>query len=61
MSKHLTCGLATAVVSRTITAPLERVKIEMQLYHSNVKAMDIIKSIYRKEGLPGFMRGLGTI
>lgn len=52
-------GIAGAV-SRTLTAPLDRVKIIMQVSSKKKKIIDIVKKIYKEENSLAFFKGNGT-
>lgn len=57
--KRLLAGCTVSVVTRTLTAPLERVKLDLQLNSKKLKAQDVISSVWRLEGPRGFLKGLG--
>jgi hypothetical protein len=58
-AKLLLAGAASAVVSRTAMAPLERVKMDLLLKTSSRSALGTALWVLQKEGLGGFWRGNG--
>jgi len=60
---HLVTGGIAGGVSRTLTAPIDRVKILRQCgtaEYAKVPMTDIFPMIWRKEGISGFFKGNGT-
>ena len=60
---HLVTGGIAGAVSRTLTAPIDRVKIIRQCgskEYAKVSMKDIFPLILRKEGIAGFFKGNGT-
>mmetsp|Transcript_7873 Transcript_7873/g.15236 ORF Transcript_7873/g.15236 Transcript_7873/m.15236 type:complete len:306 (+) Transcript_7873:3056-3973(+) len=60
---HLVTGGVAGAVSRTLTSPLERIKILRQCQtaeYSSLSMMQIFKAISAKEGWKGFFKGNGT-
>lgn len=59
--RTLTCGLTAGLVSRSVVAPFERTIIIKQTslseYSSGMSMFSMLRSIYQKEGVPGFFRG----
>ena len=59
--RNMIAGFISSIVSRTICAPLDRVKMLSQVnYQGQDKPpaiLNILKNIYFKEGFPGFFRG----
>jgi solute carrier family 25 phosphate transporter 23/24/25/41 len=61
--KSLTAGAIAGAVSRTLTSPLERLKVMKQVqssgdaYHGIVSAL---RKMYREEGLKAYWKGNGT-
>lgn len=55
--KLLVAGAASAVVSRTCVAPLERVKMDLVLKSGTGEAWSTAQQVFAKEGVPGFWRG----
>lgn len=56
-TKHLLAGFISVIISRTIVAPLERLKLEYIL-HGNTEGMYLtMYRIFTTEGLFGFWRG----
>ncbi|XP_020088507.1 calcium-binding mitochondrial carrier protein SCaMC-2-B-like [Ananas comosus] len=58
-SKYLIAGGVAGAASRTSTAPLDRLKVAMQVQTSRAQIMPAIKSIWKEGGLLGFFRGNG--
>lgn len=58
-TKLLVAGAASAVVSRTLMAPLERVKMDLLLKTSTRSALDTALWVWQREGLAGFWKGNG--
>ncbi|MBA0803365.1 hypothetical protein Gohar_013581 [Gossypium harknessii] len=56
-TKHLWAGAVAAMVSRTLIAPLERLKLEYILRGEKKHFIELIKSIAVSEGLIGFWKG----
>ncbi|KAB2004946.1 hypothetical protein ERO13_D11G221100v2 [Gossypium hirsutum] len=56
-TKHLWAGAGAAMVSRTLIAPLERLKLEYILRGEKKHFIELIKSIAVSEGLIGFWKG----
>ncbi|KAF3441065.1 hypothetical protein FNV43_RR19351 [Rhamnella rubrinervis] len=56
-SKHLWSGAASAIISRTFVAPLERLKLEYILRGEKKNLFELIKTIAASEGLKGFWKG----
>ena len=60
---HLVTGGIAGAVSRTLTAPIDRVKILRQCGtkdYAKVPMKDVFQMIFRKEGMVGFFKGNGT-
>lgn len=55
--KLLLAGATSALVSRTVVAPLERVKMELVLNTSHHGALGTALNVYRHEGIRGFWKG----
>lgn len=68
--RDVAAGASAGAFSRTVTAPIERIKLILQLQHSlvdhsktaassqqNKSALEVAKSIYKREGLLSFWRG----
>ena len=55
----LVAGFISGVVSRSITAPLERIKVELQLTASRQppSVLNVVQMIYREGGLRAFFQG----
>ncbi|CAN6177629.1 unnamed protein product [Urochloa humidicola] len=58
-SKYLIAGGIAGAASRTATAPLDRLKVIMQVQTSRTTVMHAIKDIWAKGGMLGFFRGNG--
>lgn len=58
-AKLLVAGAASAIVSRTAMAPLERVKMDLLLKTSGRSAVDTARWVWQREGLAGFWKGNG--
>lgn len=58
-AKLLVAGAASAVVSRTAMAPLERVKMDLLLKTSSRSALDTAVWVWQREGIAGFWKGNG--
>lgn len=58
-AKLLVAGAASAIVSRTAMAPLERVKMDLLLKTSSRGAVDTAMWVWQREGLAGFWKGNG--
>jgi hypothetical protein len=56
-TRLLLAGAASALVSRTAVAPLERIKMEQLLKSSSRSAFDTAMWVYQHEGLLGFWKG----
>jgi solute carrier family 25 (mitochondrial phosphate transporter), member 23/24/25/41 len=58
-SKYLIAGGIAGAASRTATAPLDRLKVIMQVQTTRTSVMHAIKDIWTKGGMLGFFRGNG--
>lgn len=58
-SRYLIAGGVAGAVSRTATAPLDILKVILQVQTTKAQIMPAIKDIYRKGKLKGFFRGNG--
>lgn len=56
-TKHLWAGAVAAMVSRTVVAPLERLKLEYMIRGEQRKLPEAIHAIAVSQGLKGFWRG----
>ncbi|PIA55191.1 hypothetical protein AQUCO_00800133v1 [Aquilegia coerulea] len=56
-TKHLWSGAVAAMVSRTIVAPLERLKLEYIVLGEQKHLFELIKTIATNQGLKGFWKG----
>ena len=57
--RHLVAGATASVVARTILAPLERVKVELQLNQQPGGAFSTAARVITKEGIGGLWKGNG--
>lgn len=58
--KNLICGAISGGISRTVTAPLENLKILYQSHYNNKKTPNLVKgiyNIYESKGFPGLFKG----
>lgn len=58
-SRYLIAGAVAGAASRTVTAPLDRLKVILQVQTTRTSLMPTIKSIWKDGGLRGFFRGNG--
>ncbi|XP_024973346.1 calcium-binding mitochondrial carrier protein SCaMC-1-like [Cynara cardunculus var. scolymus] len=58
-SKYLIAGGVAGAASRTATAPLDRLKVLLQVQTSNASIGPAIKSIWKEGGILSFFRGNG--
>ncbi|PKA52188.1 Mitochondrial adenine nucleotide transporter ADNT1 [Apostasia shenzhenica] len=58
-SKYLVAGGVAGATSRTATAPLDRLKVAMQVQTMHAKIIPAIKDIWKEGHLLGFFRGNG--
>lgn len=56
-TKHLWSGAVAAMVSRTVVAPLERLKLEYIVRGEQRNLLELIQVIAASEGLKGFWKG----
>lgn len=56
-AKHLWAGAVAAMVSRTVVAPLERLKLEYIVRGEQRNLVEVIKSIAASQGVRGFWKG----
>ncbi|XP_052150397.1 probable mitochondrial adenine nucleotide transporter BTL3 [Oryza glaberrima] len=57
MTKHLWSGAVAAMVSRTVVAPLERLKLEYIVRAEQRNLFELIHAIATTQGLKGFWKG----
>jgi solute carrier family 25 phosphate transporter 23/24/25/41 len=59
--RHLVAGGVAGAVSRTCTAPLDRLKIMLQVHggRKSLKILDTVKYMLKEGGIRGFWRGNG--
>uniref|UniRef100_A0A1D1Y6Z4 Calcium-binding mitochondrial carrier protein SCaMC-1 n=1 Tax=Anthurium amnicola TaxID=1678845 RepID=A0A1D1Y6Z4_9ARAE len=57
--KYLTAGGVAGATSRTATAPLDRLKVALQVQTTKAHIIPAIKDIWKEGGLLGFFRGNG--
>ncbi|KAL2613835.1 hypothetical protein R1flu_025527 [Riccia fluitans] len=58
-SQHLLAGAVAAMVSRTIVAPLERLKLEYLVRGAQGSVLSTVQRILKNEGVVGFWKGNG--
>ncbi|KAJ7976319.1 Calcium-binding mitochondrial carrier protein like [Quillaja saponaria] len=58
-SRYLIAGAVAGATSRTATAPLDRLKVVLQVQTTRAHVMPAIKSIWKEGGFLGFFRGNG--
>ncbi|OWM80549.1 calcium-dependent mitochondrial ATP-magnesium/phosphate carrier protein 2-like [Punica granatum] len=58
-SRYLIAGGVAGAVSRTATAPLDRLKVILQVQTTKARIMPAVRDIYRKGGVMGFFLGNG--
>lgn len=58
-SKYLIAGGVSGATSRTATAPLDRLKVIMQVQTNRITVLQAVKDIWREGSLRGFFRGNG--
>nr|GLL21659.1 calcium-binding mitochondrial carrier protein SCaMC-1-like [Ipomoea trifida] len=58
-SKYLIAGGVAGAASRTATAPLDRLKVVLQVQTTRASIMPAVKSIWKEGGILGFFRGNG--
>uniref|UniRef100_A0A0D9YNW4 EF-hand domain-containing protein n=2 Tax=Oryza TaxID=4527 RepID=A0A0D9YNW4_9ORYZ len=58
-SKYLIAGGVSGATSRTATAPLDRLKVIMQVQTNRTTVLQAVKDIWREGSLRGFFRGNG--
>ena len=58
-SKYLLAGAVAGATSRTATAPLDRLKVVLQVQTTHAHIVPAIKNIWKEGGVLGFFRGNG--
>lgn len=58
-SKYFIAGGIAGAASRTATAPLDRLKVVLQVQTAQARLVPTIRKIWKEEGLLGFFRGNG--
>ena len=61
--KHLLTGAISGTISRTVTNPMDRLKVLKQVSVSEYKGLNTVQSfayMWRNEGLYGFFKGNGV-
>ncbi|XP_078447555.1 calcium-dependent mitochondrial ATP-magnesium/phosphate carrier protein 2-like [Wolffia australiana] len=58
-SKYLIAGGVAGAASRTATAPLDRLKVMMQVQTTKLSAINAVKDLWKEGRLKGFFRGNG--
>lgn len=59
-AQHLSVGFIAGTLSRTITSPLDVVKMLVQVSSRGGSVKDTIRRLVREEGIAGFWRGNGA-
>ncbi|KAG5682049.1 hypothetical protein PVAND_011437 [Polypedilum vanderplanki] len=57
--RHLLAGAAAGAASRTCTAPLDRLKVMLQVHHSKQRISDCFRNMLKEGGYSGLWRGNG--
>ncbi|XP_070493235.1 mitochondrial adenyl nucleotide antiporter SLC25A24 [Chironomus tepperi] len=57
--RHLVSGALAGAVSRTSTAPLDRLKVMLQVHHSKQRISECFKGMLKEGGWQGLWRGNG--
>ncbi|XP_010442859.1 PREDICTED: calcium-binding mitochondrial carrier protein SCaMC-1-like [Camelina sativa] len=60
-SNYFIAGGIAGAASRTATAPLDRLKVLLQIQKTDAKIREAIKMIWKQDGVRGFFRGNGLI
>ncbi|KRX08925.1 Mitochondrial carrier domain [Pseudocohnilembus persalinus] len=60
MYRKMAFGAISGCTSRTLTAPIDRIKIEIQTNIDRVKIKNVAKEVYKFEGIRGFFKGNGV-
>ncbi|KAK2665970.1 hypothetical protein Ddye_004544 [Dipteronia dyeriana] len=58
-SRYLIAGGIAGIASRTVTAPLDRLKVILQVQTTRAEIMPALRQIWKEGGLLGFFRGNG--
>lgn len=58
-SRYLIAGGVAGATSRTVTAPLDRLKVLLQVQTARARIMPAVRDIWRDGGFLGFFRGNG--
>lgn len=58
-SRYLIAGGVAGAASRTATAPLDRLKVVLQVQTTQARIMPAVKELWKEGGLLGFFRGNG--
>lgn len=58
-SKYFIAGGIAGAASRTATAPLDRLKVVLQVQTTEARIIPAVRKIWREDGLLGFFRGNG--
>ncbi|KAM7250928.1 hypothetical protein ACFE04_022811 [Oxalis oulophora] len=58
-SRYLIAGGVAGATSRTATAPLDRLKVNLQVQTARADIMPAVRKIWREGGIVGFFRGNG--
>jgi solute carrier family 25 (mitochondrial phosphate transporter), member 23/24/25/41 len=57
--RYLIAGGVAGAASRTATAPLDRLKVVLQVQTTSARIMPAVKTLWKEGGLVGFFRGNG--
>ncbi|CAF0812275.1 unnamed protein product [Rotaria sp. Silwood1] len=57
---HVTSAAAAGIAMSTCTNPLWFVKTRLQLDQGHLRAMDVVRNIYRQSGFRGFYKGISA-
>lgn len=58
-SRYLIAGAVAGATSRTVTAPLDRLKVVLQVQTTRARIMPAVREIWKEGGFLGFFRGNG--
>ena len=58
-SRYLIAGAVAGATSRTVTAPLDRLKVVLQVQTTRARIMPAVRDLWKEGGFLGFFRGNG--